>query len=262
MSRELDGVSCVFDDTGSTIQEETVQPISVQHLKGRFNRYRYNISRGNCPTDIGSAKGSMPIILINGPSSSGKTSVCRAIQDQSMEPYLTIGLDAFINLLPPRYVGEGADAPQGFHFDIRRDGPVQTVEVHTGPYALRVLQTGVRVVRTLADDWSNVLVDEVLYGDDLLKLYTQVLQKHSVYFIGIYCDSEEIERRERSRGDRLAGLARSHTHLVHGPTRHYDLTVDTTTTPPEQCAKIILQFVAANDHPQSFVTLRSLWSQS
>jgi len=44
------------------------------------------------------------IIFINGTSSSGKTSIVRALQGLLEEPYLDMGLDKFIFMLPKRYL--------------------------------------------------------------------------------------------------------------------------------------------------------------
>jgi chloramphenicol 3-O phosphotransferase len=43
------------------------------------------------------------IILLNGTSSSGKSSVARALQEVLSEPYLHLGIDTFIAMLPSRY---------------------------------------------------------------------------------------------------------------------------------------------------------------
>ena len=42
------------------------------------------------------------IIVLNGASSSGKTSILRAIQRMAPEPYLDAGIDRFIWMLPER----------------------------------------------------------------------------------------------------------------------------------------------------------------
>jgi len=44
------------------------------------------------------------IILLNGTSSSGKTSIVKALQDSLEEPYLVMGIDRFIWMLPKRYL--------------------------------------------------------------------------------------------------------------------------------------------------------------
>lgn len=49
-----------------------------------------------------------------------------------------------------------------------------------------------------------------------------------VFLVGVYCDLDKLDRRERARGDRRIGEGRSHVeeNLIHtfGP---YDLEVDT-----------------------------------
>ena len=44
------------------------------------------------------------IILLNGTSSSGKTSIVKALQDSMEEPYLDMGIDRFIWMLPKRFL--------------------------------------------------------------------------------------------------------------------------------------------------------------
>ena len=44
------------------------------------------------------------IIILNGTSSSGKTSILHALQDVMDEPYLDVGIDKFIWMLPERYL--------------------------------------------------------------------------------------------------------------------------------------------------------------
>ena len=57
-----------------------------------------------------SEKTSRPqLILVNGPSSAGKTTLCRALQQKILEPYLVVGFDDFIFMTAPRYY-RGADS--------------------------------------------------------------------------------------------------------------------------------------------------------
>ena len=44
------------------------------------------------------------ILLLNGASSSGKTSILKALQDILEEPYVDAGLDKFLWMLPARYL--------------------------------------------------------------------------------------------------------------------------------------------------------------
>jgi chloramphenicol 3-O-phosphotransferase len=44
------------------------------------------------------------IIILNGTSSSGKTSIVKALQNVLDEPYREAGIDKFIWMLPHRYI--------------------------------------------------------------------------------------------------------------------------------------------------------------
>ena len=44
------------------------------------------------------------IIFLNGTSSSGKTTILQALQDSLDEPFLDMGIDRFIRMLPKRYL--------------------------------------------------------------------------------------------------------------------------------------------------------------
>ena len=46
------------------------------------------------------------IIILNGTSSSGKTSIVKALQEVLDEPYLDAGIDKFLFMLPKRYLNE------------------------------------------------------------------------------------------------------------------------------------------------------------
>jgi len=48
------------------------------------------------------------LVLVNGPSSAGKTTLCRALQAAIPSPYLVVGFDDFILMSAPRYY-RGAD---------------------------------------------------------------------------------------------------------------------------------------------------------
>src|SRR5215467_11324091 len=51
------------------------------------------------------------LFLVNGPSSAGKTTLCRALQAAIRDSYLVVGFDDFIFMADPRYY-RGADTSQ------------------------------------------------------------------------------------------------------------------------------------------------------
>ena len=51
------------------------------------------------------------IVLLNGASSAGKTTLARAFQDQRQEPWFHLALDQFRDGMPPAY--RGLNSPEG-----------------------------------------------------------------------------------------------------------------------------------------------------
>jgi len=105
------------------------------------------------------------------------------------------------------------------------------------------------------------LVDDVIAGDwstEVLKFYFDAWQNHTVYFIGVVCELEELVNRELLRNDRKVGLAREQFYNVHSEPRHYDLKVDTTERSTFSVAKEVLTFITTNKNPASFLKLRNL----
>lgn len=192
------------------------------------------------------------IILLNGCSSAGKSTLARALQFLSEKPYLLIGIDTFFHMMPAAYVGFGDKADQGFHFIPEHDdlGPLMRIE--NGPYGKAIGNTIPKVIKTLADDGHDIILDEVFFGEESLNRYVEALKDHTVYFIGVMCDLKVLQEREILRGDRALGLGRDQIGRVHTPERSYDMTVDTTCISAFDCGKAILKFIDENPNPQSF----------
>jgi chloramphenicol 3-O phosphotransferase len=64
-----------------------------------------------------------------------------------------------------------------------------------------------------------------------------------VVWIGVRCHPEVAETRERSRPDRVAGMARLQATRVHQGVA-YDLIVDTTATSAADCARTVAAHVS------------------
>lgn len=56
--------------------------------------------------------------------------------------------------------------------------------------------------------------------------------------VGVLAPLPVLEERERLRGNRIAGEARAQVDAVHAGIE-YDLTVDTASQSPEECARVI-----------------------
>ena len=193
------------------------------------------------------------IIIINGAPSAGKSSTIKEMQKLYDKPLLHIGIDRFWAMIPDQYKEFGAKATEGYSFTQTTDqnnNPI--VEVKSGPFAQQIDYTMAQVVKCIADCGHDVAVDEIITEKISLDRYVKALENHNVYFIGIVCDLEELEKREQLRGNRLIGLARGHIDSVHQYKDYYDLIIDSTHCSPATCAQNILDFIQRTPHPQGF----------
>jgi chloramphenicol 3-O phosphotransferase len=151
------------------------------------------------------------IILLNGASSAGKTTLCRALRDSLPNtpagPFLHFSLDFFMfdaDVLPR--------TPQGRVRDWGRIRP----QVFDGFY---------RCLPALLDAGNNLVVDLILEDAAQRDRLRALLAPHAVYLVGLRCPVEELERREAARGDRRPGDARRDAQTVHTFSA-YDLEID------------------------------------
>ena len=191
------------------------------------------------------------IIIINGAPSAGKTSIIKEMQKIYPQPLLHMGIDRFWAMIPDQYKEFGEKASEGYSFVRTVDGgnnPI--IHVRSGPFAQQIDNTMAHVVKCLADCGHDVAVDEILTEKISLQHYLNTLKNHTVYFIGVRCDLQELERREKARGNREIGLARGHVDIVHQHKDYYDLVIDSTNCDAATCAQNILDFISSTPRSQ------------
>lgn len=187
----------------------------------------------------------MPIVVIlNGPSSVGKSLISHFFQETVDMPFLHIGIDTMINMMPPKmnnWVGEKVQ--EGFWWQEEQDHEGKTVfSIQMGNYAKKINHTYKAMVNTLVLNGHNVIVDEVAFGQKALDEWKNALENCYIFTIGITANLEVLEQREKQRGDRIIGSARHQYFNVHKDV-NYDLLIDTSNTMPEQCVSHIVEFV-------------------
>jgi chloramphenicol 3-O phosphotransferase len=184
----------------------------------------------------------MEVIMLNGTSSAGKSTLASALQSRLSEAgecWIVIGIDDFLGRLPwawvtyGDHVGEHAD--EGIAFEVV-DGEV---ECRVGPLGERMLAAYRAAVAAIARAGINVIVDEVLLSDDGWNAWQVQLDRLKVTWVAVTSDLDVAEQRERDRTDRMIGLARSQHGVVHRRAA-YDVQVDTGTTDPAAAAAAIL----------------------
>ncbi|WP_397399123.1 chloramphenicol phosphotransferase CPT family protein [Phenylobacterium sp.] len=180
------------------------------------------------------------LILLNGSSSSGKTSISKSLQALLPVGYLTFSVDDVFGWLPLRW----DRSEEGFHFVPHPNGELEIV---SGPEGLRTMQAWRRMVRAAVDAGMRAIVDAVFTDPGQRDDWADVLHGRDVFLVGVQCDLAELQRRELDRGDRGVGQALWQHERVHaqGP---YDLELDTTSMSPDQCAEAILSALKARRH--------------
>ena len=181
---------------------------------------------------------SADIIYLNGPSSSGKTTLSWALQGALPEPYLYMGIDQIIRSVPIR-LNDAGTASDGFAWLPSTDPTGHpTYEVYAGPFAKKVIRTFKEMALFLDSQGYNLIIDDVSFGAEDVNEWKEVLKDCKVLYVGVHAPLEILEERERARGDRVIGCARGMYSTVHQAPA-YDLEIDThVQTVEENVAKI------------------------
>jgi chloramphenicol 3-O phosphotransferase len=180
------------------------------------------------------------IIYLNGPSSCGKSTLAKALQESFEDPFLHLGIDKVIDFMPDKINNwEGGYAPLGFSWKADNDATGHPIfHVHAGPFAKRMIETLKMISVLLASQNFNLIIDDVALSGAEVEEWKQLLKNYDVLYVGIVTPLEVLEERERSRGDRRIGSARAQYQTMHKNTS-YDLTIDThAQTTAENVAKI------------------------
>jgi chloramphenicol 3-O phosphotransferase len=171
------------------------------------------------------------IILLNGTSSSGKSSIARELQGALPEPYLHLRIDTFLAMLPARYFGERPPADEGF---LLVKGEAGTA-IQTGPVGKRLVRGMARACAALAAAGNHLIIDHVLLDAGVSAHLAEVLRPFEALSVGIRCPLAVAIQREQARADRTAGMVRAQYDLVHAHAV-YDLEIDTSTCTPREAA--------------------------
>jgi chloramphenicol 3-O phosphotransferase len=203
-------------------------------------------------------------ILVNGPSSSGKSTLCSALQDRLTEladgkadaAFARVAFDDIGSLMsdklyPVSFVKlrggdlsrlvsrQPRDGRAGWEYIDESDRPGP----HGGSPRLRLVfnRHGRKLLAGMHRSWgkhlelgTNLIIDHFLqdgeWKEDILGILRDAGAR--VFFVGVFCSVAELERRESSRGDggfegRPLGLARRSDELCHSHNLDYDATVRT-----------------------------------
>ena len=137
------------------------------------------------------------IILVNGASSSGKSTLARALQAVLDEPFWHFSID---------------------HLIAARTLPKSRID--SGEFAWREIRPNFfegfhRCLPALAAAGNNLIVEHIVETEEWMHRLLRFLQPFDVFFVGLHCPLPELERREIERGNRRIGEARSDFEITH-----------------------------------------------
>ncbi len=175
------------------------------------------------------------IVLLNGASSSGKTSIGQALQSLLAQPWFLVPVDSISGM---------RSSMNGKNLD---DAAIADMLTRT--------RLGYhRVVAGLASVGNDVIMDYPLSEAWRLHDLLAVLDGYDVTLIEVRCSPDELDRRERARGDRLNGLARAQSAVYD--LGAFDICVDSTHASAEDCATTIVRALETVPSPKAFERLR------
>lgn len=148
------------------------------------------------------------IIFLHGASSSGKSTLARALQERIELPFWHISIDHLrdAGVLPSERIKSGA-----FNWKLMRKPFFDGFHASLAAYA----QAG-----------NNLIVEHILDTPGWQGELAALLQPFDVLFVAVHLPLDELERREAARGDRAVGSAAQDFHTIHQQ-RTYDLDVET-----------------------------------
>jgi len=172
------------------------------------------------------------VIVLNGASSSGKSSLAAALLEILAGPWTVLAVDDF--------------------HSARSRGT--WTEAEFAPIMRRTVLGFHRAVAGFASAGNDVIVDHVLSEPWRREDLASQLTGLSAVLVAVNCPLEELERREAARGDRPPGLAARQAALLEGV--ESDMVVDTLDADPAECADRIQDFMESKAPAVALATLR------
>lgn len=201
--------------------------------------------------------GAGQIVILNGPPRSGKSSIAVAIQARFDDVWMNLGVDHFKKMTPARFQPGIGLRPGGERPDLE-------------PLVVRLYRAMYEAIATHSRLGINVVVDAVHHDAysvprQILRSSAQQLQGLPVLFVGVRCPVEVARERRRATwggvGYHQGGIVEDPVRLWHEAVHQpgiYDLEVDTSVLPPEECADLIAARLLDGPRPLAFHRIAEL----
>ena len=175
------------------------------------------------------------IIILNGPSSSGKSTLARMLQSKLDQPFWHVSIDHIrdAGVLPLDRIKKG-----DFEWQAMRAAFFEGFHRSLGAYA----QAG-----------NHLIVEHIVETDEWMRWLVEFLAPYDVFFVRLHCPVQELERREIGRGNRPLGDARRDFDSIHHHAL-YDLELDST-EPAARNAELLISSWRTRNRPSAFEQL-------
>ena len=156
------------------------------------------------------------VILLNGPSSSGKSTLAKALKILILEKlslrYEVVSIDEFMKTDPMGTIYED---------------DVFEISDHICGRVLDLMKNG-----------AGVIIDHVITSERIFLRLKEAVTDYEFRTVRVTCPIEILKKREKERGDRCPGSAESSAEYLF-PGEGYDLVVDSGLNSPEENAAAI-----------------------
>jgi chloramphenicol 3-O phosphotransferase len=179
------------------------------------------------------------VIILNGPSSVGKSSIVKAFQLQQKTPWLATGIDhLYVGVIPPHWLDDKPEHHAIMTIKTTEDQDGKIVTAVFGPEGKKVIKGMHRAIAAYAHAGNNVIVDYIKYEPAWLEDLQNALSGIKTLWVKVTAPLDVIIKREKERGTSPEGHARSHYHTIHENVP-YDVMVNTHELTPKESAKKI-----------------------
>jgi len=160
------------------------------------------------------------IIFLNGVTSTGKTTLAKEIQAQSIENFYHISNDIFQHMVSIRFIEE----------DYRK-------------YLGQAIIMMYRTAAMLSNEGINVIIDGMLLEREGLENHYETMKKilsnRPLTLVEVLCPLEECKKRNIQRGNRRELQSHEQNEAMTKNIKH-DISVNTYLNTAEECAKFII----------------------
>lgn len=185
------------------------------------------------------------LLVLNGTSSSGKTSISAELIKQKEIPFYHVSVDDFF---------------MNYNDFINHKFPDEPVREIDHQVVSEILDDSIcsvfySTIKLLSEMGFNVIVDTVFDNDKRFNEFLDHFADRITLFVGVLCSREELIRREQARGDRQIGLVDAQFDIVYR-FDEYDLEMNTEELNPAECAEQIFNYIKSNQEYSAFQKLR------